>query len=157
MSLLSDIIPGGSVVKSPCQCYKERRWKFHPWVRMISLCRMWQHAPVFLPGNFHGQKSLVGYSSWGCKESVTAEHTHIIPFLLLSVLGGRRNKSSSSICKLYHQFLETEFSFFSSTKLSFFFPTMQQAKEKFLFHIFAQLTNNSFYLNFFLNSSRALL
>ena len=24
---------------------------------------------VFLPGEFHGQKSLVGYSSWGCKES----------------------------------------------------------------------------------------
>ena len=25
--------------------------------------------PVFLPGKFHGQKSLVGYSSWGHKES----------------------------------------------------------------------------------------
>ena len=25
--------------------------------------------PVFLPGEFHGQRSLVGYSPWGCKES----------------------------------------------------------------------------------------
>ena len=30
--------------------------------------RKWQHTPVFLPGKFHGQRSLVGYSLWGCKE-----------------------------------------------------------------------------------------
>ena len=28
----------------------------------------WQSTPVFLPGEFHGQRSLVGYSPWGCKE-----------------------------------------------------------------------------------------
>ena len=28
---------------------------------------------VFLPGEFHGQRSLVGYSPWGCKESDTTE------------------------------------------------------------------------------------
>ena len=26
-------------------------------------------TPVFLPGKFHGQGSLAGYSPWGCKES----------------------------------------------------------------------------------------
>ena len=30
-------------------------------------------TPVFLPGEFHGQRSLTGYSSWGCKESDTTE------------------------------------------------------------------------------------
>ncbi|KAB0377440.1 hypothetical protein FD755_011884 [Muntiacus reevesi] len=30
--------------------------------------RGWQPTPVFLPGEFHGQRSLVGYSPWGCKE-----------------------------------------------------------------------------------------
>ena len=25
-------------------------------------------TPVFLPGKSHGEKSLVGYSPWGCKE-----------------------------------------------------------------------------------------
>ena len=25
-------------------------------------------TPVLLPGKFHGQRSLVGYSPWGCKE-----------------------------------------------------------------------------------------
>ena len=35
--------------------------------------RKWQPIPVFLPGEFHGQRSLVGYSSWGCKELDTTE------------------------------------------------------------------------------------
>ena len=30
--------------------------------------------PVFLPGKFHGQRSLQGYSPWGCKESNMTEH-----------------------------------------------------------------------------------
>ena len=30
--------------------------------------RQWQPTPVFLPGKFHGQRSLVDYSLWGCKE-----------------------------------------------------------------------------------------
>ena len=29
--------------------------------------RKWQRTPVFLPGKFLGQRSLVGYSLWGCK------------------------------------------------------------------------------------------
>ena len=32
--------------------------------------------PVFLPGEFHGQRSLVGYSPWGRKESDTIDHVH---------------------------------------------------------------------------------
>ena len=30
-------------------------------------------TPAFLPGKFHGQRSLVGYGQWGCKESDTTE------------------------------------------------------------------------------------
>jgi len=29
--------------------------------------RKWQPTPVFLPGESHGQRSLAGYSPWGCK------------------------------------------------------------------------------------------
>ena len=39
--------------------------------------REWQPTPVFLPGKFHGHRSLVGYSPWGHKESDTGEHTHM--------------------------------------------------------------------------------
>ena len=33
----------------------------------------WQPTPVFLPEKFHGQRSLAGYSPWGCKESARTE------------------------------------------------------------------------------------
>ena len=33
----------------------------------------WQPTPVFLPGKFHGQWSLAGYSPWGRKELDTTE------------------------------------------------------------------------------------
>ena len=35
--------------------------------------RDWQPTPVFLPGEFYGQRSLVGYSPWGLKEWDTTE------------------------------------------------------------------------------------
>ena len=36
-------------------------------VRKIPWRREWQPTPVLLPGEFHGQRSLVGYSPWGRK------------------------------------------------------------------------------------------
>ena len=51
--------PGGSDSKKIClQC---RRCRFSPWVRKIPWRRKWQPMLVFLPGKFHGQRSLVGY------------------------------------------------------------------------------------------------
>ena len=44
-----------------------RRHGFDPWVRKIPWKRKWQPIPVFLPGESHGQRSLVSYSPWGCK------------------------------------------------------------------------------------------
>ena len=36
-------------------------------------------TPVFLPGEFHEQRSLAGYSPWGCKESgLSDEHTFVL-------------------------------------------------------------------------------
>ena len=37
--------------------------------------RKWQLTPVFLPGKSHGQRSVVGYSSWGHKETQPSTHT----------------------------------------------------------------------------------
>ena len=34
---------------------------------MIPRRRKWQPTPVFLPGELHGQRTLLGYTSWGCK------------------------------------------------------------------------------------------
>ena len=45
-----------------------RRHSFDPWVRKIPWRREWLLSPVFLPGEIHGQRRLVGYSPWGHKE-----------------------------------------------------------------------------------------
>ena len=49
--------------------------------------RNWQATPVFLPGKFHGQRSLAGYSPWGIKSRTwlsnwthTHTHTHTTPW-----------------------------------------------------------------------------
>ena len=50
--------------------------------------RKWQPFPVFLPGKFHGQRSLACYSPWGCKELDMTErltHTQINKNLLNSI------------------------------------------------------------------------
>ena len=47
--------------------------------------RKWQPTPVFLPGKSHGQKNLVGYSSWDCKESDTTERLTLSPHFLGSL------------------------------------------------------------------------
>ena len=42
-------------------------------VRKIPWRRAWQPTPVFLSGDSLGQRSLAGYSPWGCKELDTIE------------------------------------------------------------------------------------
>ena len=56
--------------ESACQ---GRKRGFDPWVGKIPWRRAWQPTPVFLPGKSHRQRSLVGYSPWGCRESDTTE------------------------------------------------------------------------------------
>ena len=58
--------PGGASDKEPaCQCRRHKRCVFYPWVGKIPWRKAWQPTPVFLPGESHGQRSLVGYSSHG--------------------------------------------------------------------------------------------
>ena len=55
--------PGGTSGKEPaCQCRRHKRCKFNPRVRKNLWRRKWQPTPVFIPGEFHGQRRLVGYS-----------------------------------------------------------------------------------------------
>ena len=77
--------------ESTCQCRRlTHKWfRFDPWVRKIPWGRKWQATLVFLPGKFHGQRSLLGYSSCDRKELYVTErwssrmharartHTHI--------------------------------------------------------------------------------
>ena len=49
-------------------CLQCRRLGFDPGVSKIPWRREWLHTPVFLPRDFHGLRSLMGYSPWGHKE-----------------------------------------------------------------------------------------
>ena len=58
--------PGGASGKEPvCQCRRFKRCGFDPGVWKIPWRRKWQSSPIFLPGESHGQKSLMSYSPWG--------------------------------------------------------------------------------------------
>ena len=45
----------------------QRSHRIDPLVRKIPWRRKWQPTPIFLPEKSYGQRSLVGYSSWGCE------------------------------------------------------------------------------------------
>ena len=64
-----------SVKESTCQC--RRRHGFDPWVGKIPWRKKSQPTSAFLPGKYHWQRSLVGYSPWVCKESDTTEGLNI--------------------------------------------------------------------------------
>ena len=65
-----------SVVQAPVaqwqriclQCRRYKRHEFNLWAEQISWRMAWQPILVFSPGEFHGQRSLVGCSPWGRKE-----------------------------------------------------------------------------------------
>ena len=61
-----------------CQCYS-LRLGIDPRSPVLPWRREWQPTPVFLPGELHEQRSLVGYSPYGATESDTTEHTETAP------------------------------------------------------------------------------
>ena len=59
--------------ESICNAGRYRCCGFNPWVGKIPWRRPWQPTLVFLPGKSHGQRSLLGSSPYGCKESDMTE------------------------------------------------------------------------------------
>ena len=55
------------------QCRRHERQGFYSWVGKIPWRRKWHATPEFLPGEFHEQRSLVGYSPLGHKQSDMTE------------------------------------------------------------------------------------
>ena len=83
--------PGGASGKeSACQCRRCKRYWFDPWMKKIPWRRKCQPTPVSLPGKFHGQRSLVGYSLQGHKELDMTEHAwtlFILPVVFYFLVG----------------------------------------------------------------------
>ena len=66
------------VVRNRLPKQETKRLSFDPWVWKIPWNKKRQNISVFLPEKLHGQRSLMGYSLWGCKESdaYARMHTH---------------------------------------------------------------------------------
>ena len=98
--LLTRCFPG-----SPCEC---RRHRFNPWVGKTSWRRKWQPTPVFLHGEFHGQKSLVGYSPSSRKEldmlsTEDTTHHYYYYYKYYVEIGRQRFKLCSTILKSHEE------------------------------------------------------
>ena len=60
LCLNNTLFPGGASGKESL-CWRYKKHGFDPWVGKNPQRRKWQPTPVFLPGESHGQRSLVGY------------------------------------------------------------------------------------------------
>ena len=101
-----------SVVKHPPAM---QRCGFTPWVGKIPWRRKWQPTPIFLPGKFHGQKCLAGYSPWGGRRVGQDLVTKQSILLLLPVLLVPNSMSwSFSFCVFCFIVLGLMLRFFSS-------------------------------------------
>ena len=75
---------GGAVLKSPpANAGRCRKHRCSPWIGKIPWRRAWWSTPVFLPGEFHGQKRLAGYSPQGHRvghdwNDLACTHIHVI-------------------------------------------------------------------------------
>ena len=71
LKVWTEHIPGGSEGKESASSPG-----FDLWVRKMPWRRKWQPTPVFLPGEFRGQRSLAGYSPLAHKESDMIEQQY---------------------------------------------------------------------------------
>ena len=68
-------------------CLQCRGPGFKPWIGKIPWRREWLATPVFLPGEFHEQRNLVGYKPRGRKELDTTERLNNFTYLHCPWLG----------------------------------------------------------------------
>ena len=107
-------------------CLQCRRPRFDSWVGKIPWRRKWQPAPVFLPEESYGQRSLAGYSRWGRKSQAglkpPPQHSFLIETCstvgtegkFLSIVKATYEKPTMNII-LSDERLESSFSEFRNT------------------------------------------
>jgi len=86
------------MVKNLLKC---RRPRLDPWVEKIPWKTDWLPTPVFLPGEFHGQRSLVFHSLWSCKESDMTEQLTLIVTCIIVLWGHLKLHPQHPTCLLW--------------------------------------------------------
>ena len=86
-----------------CQHRAPKRHRFNPWVGKIPWSRKWQPMPVFLPGKFHGQRSLVGPIRGVTKSQTRGSvHTHAHGEVPHAAHSGKEKNSASFLGVGFH-------------------------------------------------------
>ena len=96
------------------------------WVQSLGWLwrRKWLPTPVFLPGKSHGQRSLVGYSPWGGKESDTTEWLTLSIIILIII--NQLFLSETIYNTVFIGFFSRWFAFGFKSVFFFFFPGISQ-------------------------------
>ena len=110
--------------ESACHCRRCKRHRSHPWAGNVPQRREWQNTPVFLPGEFHGQRSLVDHSPCGhrvrhkCMCNVSRSwtqtqdtHTLSIVHPLHKIMSGEKKKEEFKKSVFYSQYYFLPFIF----------------------------------------------
>ena len=97
--------------ESACQCRRCKRCGFDPWVGKIRWRRKRQPSPVFLPGESHGQGSLVSYSPWGHSSRTWLSNYHPLTLTTMNIFHTSNN--SENCWPLSLQILTLPCSFFA--------------------------------------------
>ena len=85
--------------ESTYHCRRHRSCEFYPWVRKIPWKRKWQPSPVFLPGESHGQRSLVSCSPWGPNRSPVSLSALNGSPMTIALMWGSDHCFSSPTCR----------------------------------------------------------
>ena len=82
------------------QCRKRKSCRFNPWIRKIPWRRAWQSTTIFLPGESHGQRNLVGYTVHGVAKELNSLATkwNKTKYSLLMTLSAFGMEASISAC-----------------------------------------------------------
>ena len=82
-AVLTGLLPGTLGASLVAQMVKKlpakQETQFNPWVRKIPWRRKRQLTSVFLPGESHGQRNLLGYNPWYPKELDMTERPTLSP------------------------------------------------------------------------------
>ena len=105
---------GASGKESTCQCRRHKKRGFDLWVRKIPWRGKWQATPVFLPRNFHGQRSLA-MRSQRVKESVAKVGHDWMSTLQITVTMG--TLKDTQIHRILNKHLEDKASWWSRKTL----------------------------------------
>ena len=80
-------------------CLQCGRSGFDPWVRKIPWRRKWQPTPVFLPGESHGWRSLVGYSPWVAKSQTQLSNFTSLKGTFLAKMGSIKDRNGMDLAE----------------------------------------------------------